>query len=53
MIDWYFLITAVTAQIFNPIAELIMPTGTPTNEANAEIKTHPATTEAEIRKCSR
>ena len=27
------------AQIFNPNAELVMPTGIPTDEANAEIKT--------------
>ena len=26
------------AQIFNPNAELVMPTGIPTDEANAEIK---------------
>ena len=28
MIDLYFLIPAVTAQIFNPTAELAIPTGT-------------------------
>ena len=37
--DLYFLISAVTAQILNPSAELVIPTGTPNNEANAEIET--------------
>ena len=29
--DSYFLIPTVIAQLFNPIAEFAMPTGTPTN----------------------
>ena len=29
------------AQIFIPSSELPMPTGTPTNESNAEIETQP------------
>ena len=33
----YFLIFAVIAQIFNPTAELIIPTGTQTNEANYDV----------------
>ena len=32
-----FLIAAVIAQVFNPIAELVIPTGIPTKEAKAEI----------------
>ena len=28
-------------QIFNPIAELIIPVGIPTKEAKAEMETHP------------
>ena len=36
------------AKIFNPTAELVMPTGTQTNETNAEIKTQPVTVEAKI-----
>ena len=40
------------ALIFNPTAELVMPTGTQTNEANAEIETQPVTGEAKIRKSS-
>ena len=36
MIDLYFLIPAVNAQIFNSVSELSMLSGTPTNEANTE-----------------
>ena len=50
--DLYFLIPAVIAQIFIPTAELLIPTGTQTNEANAEIETQPVTTETEISRCS-
>ena len=32
IIDLYFLIPAAIAQIFNPIAELVMPTGLPINQ---------------------
>ena len=39
--DLYFLIPAVITQIFNPIAELVIPTGIPTKEAKAEMETHP------------
>ena len=52
MIDLYFLIPVVIAQIFNPAAELVIPTGTPTNEAKAEIKKHRLTAETKIRNCS-
>ena len=34
IIDLYFLITAVTVQNFNPVAELAIPTGTPTSKQN-------------------
>ena len=40
-----FLIPAVIVQIFNPTTELAIPTGKPTNEANAETKTQPLTVE--------
>ena len=40
------------AQIFDPNAELAMPTGTQTNEANTEIETEPLSAEMNIRKCS-
>ena len=48
IIDLYFLIPAVIAQIFNPSAELVMPTGTQTNDANAAIATQPVIVEAKI-----
>ena len=49
MIDLYFSINAVIAQIFNPIAEPLISTGTVTNEAEAEIQTHSLTTETKNR----
>ena len=52
IIDLYLLIPAVIAQIFNPIAELVIPVGIPIKEANKEIETHPVIVEAKIRKCS-
>ena len=46
MIFFFFLITelsfsilAVIAQIFNPIAELVIPTGIATKEEKAEMET--------------
>ena len=39
IIDLYFLIPAVIAQIFFSTAELVTTTRIPTNEANAEIET--------------
>ena len=50
--DLYVLISAVIAQIFNPLAELVIPTGIPSKEAKLEIEVHLVTTEAKIRKCS-
>ena len=41
IINLYLLFPAVIAQIFNPIAELVIPTGIPINEENVEIETHP------------
>ena len=41
IIDLYFLIAAVIAQIFNPTAELAIPIETPTKEAKTEIEIHP------------
>ena len=52
IIDLYYLIPAVIAQIFNPIAELVIPIGMPIKEAKAEMETHPVTVEAKIRKHS-
>ena len=39
------------AQIFIPTAELVIPTGIATNEANAEIETQPVIFETKISKC--
>ena len=51
MIDLYFLIPEVIAQIFILTAEFIMPTGTQIKVTNAEIETQPVTIEAKIIKC--
>ena len=45
------MIPAVIAHSFIPTAELVIPTGTQTNEANAEIETQPVTVETKISKC--
>ena len=41
IIDLYFLIPAVIAQIFNPIAELVLPKGIQSIEVKAETEMHP------------
>ena len=51
-IDQYFLISAVIAQVFIPIAEPVIPTGLQSKEAKAEIETHLVTAEAKITKSS-
>ena len=48
IIDLYFLIAAVIAQIFNPIAELVILIGIQTKEAKAEFEIHPVIVEAKI-----
>ena len=50
MIDLYFLIPAVTSQIFHVIVELAINKGTPTDEANTEIETHPLISETKNKK---
>ena len=50
--DLYFLIPAVITQIFNPIAELVIPIGIPTEEAKTEMETDPVTVEIKISACS-
>ena len=40
-----FQFLQVIAQIFNPIVELVIPTGTPRKDAKAEMETHPVTVE--------
>ena len=52
IVDLHLLIPAVIAQMFNPIAELIIPIRIPSKEEKAEIEIHPGTVEAKIRKCS-
>ena len=52
IIDLFFLIPAITVQIFNHVAGLVNPIGIPSKEAKAEIETHPIIVEAKIRKCS-
>ena len=49
-IDLYFLIPLVITQIFNLIAELVIPIGILTKEAKAEIETHPVIAEIRISK---
>ena len=45
LVDSYFQISVVAAQIFNPSAELEMSIGIFSNEAKPEIETHPVTAE--------
>ena len=52
IIEIYFLISAVIAQIFNHTAELVIPIGIPSKEAKAEFEIHPVIVEAKIRKCT-
>ena len=40
IIDLYFLIPAVTAQIFNTIAELVIPIEIPSKETKIGMETH-------------
>ena len=41
IIDLYFLILGVIAQIVDPIAELVISIGIPSKEAKTEIEIHP------------
>ena len=52
IIDLYLLIPAVIAQIFNPIAEVVIPIAIPTKEPKAEMETNPAIVEITISKWS-
>ena len=52
IIGLYFLISAVIAQIFNPIAEVVIPIGIRTTEAKTEMEAHPVITEIIISKWS-
>ena len=48
IIDLYFLILAVTTQIFNPTAKLAISTGISSKTAKAEMETYTATIEIKI-----
>ena len=50
IIDLYFLFAPVIAQIFNPIAEILIPIAIQSKESNAEIETHPLIAKAKIKK---
>ena len=52
IIDLDIIIPSVVTQIFIPTAELVIPTGTQTNEANTKNETQPVTVEARISKYS-
>ena len=52
IMDLYFLIPAVIAQMFNPISELLISIGIPTKGAKVEIEIHSLTAKAETSKRS-
>ena len=51
-LNYWLLIAAVIAEIFNLITELVIPIGIPSKEAKTEVETHPVILKAEIRMCS-
>ena len=52
IIGLYFLIHPAIAQIFNPIAKLMITVEIPNKEAKKGIERHPVTAEAKIGRCS-
>ena len=48
IVELYFLIAAVNKQIFNPLAELVIPTGISTKEEKEEMERHQVTGEIKI-----
>ena len=48
IIGLYIFIPAVITQMFNPIVELPIPIGIPTEEAKAAMETHPIIVEITI-----
>ena len=48
----YFLVPGVIAQVFIPIAELVIPAGVATNEAIGEIEAQPVTVGAKMSSCN-
>ena len=51
IIDLYILITAVSAYISTPTADLASPREIPTKKTKAELETHLVTVEPKISKC--
>ena len=51
IIDLYIVISTAIAEIFNPIAELVIPIEISSKEAKAEIEIHAVIVEAKITKC--
>ena len=49
--DLYLLIPAVISQIFNPVAELVIPIGILTKEAKTEMEMHPLIVEIKMSQC--
>ena len=49
IIDLHFVIPAATAQVFNLLADLVIPIGIPNKVAKAEIEIHPVIAKAEVR----
>ena len=45
IIDLYFLIPAVIAQLFNFMEELVIPMGIPSKKVKAQIEIHPVSAE--------
>ena len=53
IVNLYVLVSAVITQIFNPIADLLIPTGISTKEATEEMEIYLVTVEIKIiSKCS-
>ena len=52
IIHLHFLIHAVTAQAFSPIAKFVFPIGITTEEAKSEMETRPVIVEITISKWS-
>ena len=52
IIDLYYLIPVIITQIFNPIAELVIPLGMRIKEVKAKIEIHPVIVEAKTTKLS-
>ena len=52
IVDLYFLIPAVIAQIFYPIIELVIPIGIAIKEVKVDIEINLVIAETKLRKCS-